>query len=79
MDLSWTASTSTVVGYNIYRGTVSGGPYTVKLNATPVSGTSYTDTAVVAGQAYYYVVTAVDSSGVESVYSNQASATVPTP
>ena len=79
VDLSWTASTSTVVGYNIYRGTVSGGPYTVKLNATPVSGTSYTDTAVVAGQAYYYVVTAVDSSGVESVYSNQASATIPTP
>jgi fibronectin type 3 domain-containing protein len=33
----------------------------------------------VAGQLYYYVVTAVDSSGVESVYSNQASATVPTP
>ena len=78
VDLSWTASTSTVVGYNIYRGTVSGGPY-VKLNATAVSGTSYTDTGVVAGQLYYYVVTAVDSSGVESVYSNQASATIPTP
>ena len=78
VDLSWTASTSTVVGYNIYRGTVSGGPY-VKLNATVVSGTSYTDTGVAAGQLYYYVVTAVDSSGVESVYSNQASATVPTP
>jgi hypothetical protein len=79
VDLSWTASTSTVVGYNIYRGTVNGGPYTTKLNASPVSGVTYTDTSVVAGQTYYYVVTAVDSSGNESVYSNQAPATVPTP
>lgn len=79
VDLSWTASTSTVVGYNIYRGTVNGGPYTIKLNPSPVSGVTYTDTTVVAGQLYYYVVTAVDSSGNESVYSNQASATVPTP
>lgn len=79
VDLSWTASTSTVVGYNIYRGTVSGGPYAVKLNPSPVAGTTFTDTTVQAGQAYFYVVTAVDSSGTESVDSNQASATVPTP
>lgn len=78
VDLSWTASTSTVAGYNIYRGTGNGGPYT-KLNPSLVSGVTYTDTSVVAGQLYYYVVTAVDSSGNESVYSNQASATVPTP
>ena len=34
---------------------------------------------VQSGQTYYYVVTAVDSSNVESTYSNQASATIPTP
>lgn len=79
VDLSWTASTSVVVGYNVYRGTVSGGPYATKLNSAVVPGTAYTDTAVVAGQTYFYVVTAVDANGVESVYSNQASALVPTP
>jgi ASPM-SPD-2-Hydin domain-containing protein/BACON domain-containing protein len=79
VSLSWVASTTpNVVGYNIYRGTVSGGPYAV-LNASPNVGLTYTDMAVTAGQTYYYVVTAVDSSGNESVVSNQAAVTVPTP
>ena len=76
VTLNWTASTSTVSGYNVYRSTVSGGPY-AKLNSTLIATTTYTDTAVQSGQTYYYVVTAVDSSGVESVYSTQVSATVP--
>jgi fibronectin type 3 domain-containing protein len=63
----WTASTSTLVGYNVYRGTVSGGAYTVKLSSSPVPRTAYTDTTVEPGQQYSYVVTAVDSNGVESV------------
>ncbi len=78
VTLSWTASTSTVVGYNIYRSTVPGGPYTL-VTSSPVSTTTYTDTTVQAGVTYYYVVTAVDASGNESVYSNEASASVPTP
>ena len=44
-----------------------------------VVGAAYTDTGVAAGQTYFYVVTAVDANGAESVYSNQASALVPTP
>jgi hypothetical protein len=76
--LSWTASTSSVVGYNIYRGSVSGGPYTL-LTSSPVAGTSYTDLTVQAGQIYFYVVTAVAASGTESVFSNEVSATIPTP
>ena len=76
VDLSWAASTSSVVGYFIYRGSVSGGPYT-KLNSTPNTTTSYTDTTVVSGQTYYYVVTAIDSSNVESSHSNEVSASVP--
>ncbi len=44
--LNWLASTSTVAGYNIYRGTVSGGPYTKISPATPVSAVTYTDTFV---------------------------------
>jgi hypothetical protein len=79
VSLSWVASTSsTVVGYNIYRGSVSGGPYTM-LNSTPQAGLSYTDMTVLAGQTYYYVVTAVDGSGNESVVSNEVAVTIPTP
>ena len=74
--LSWTASTSPVVGYNAYRSTTSGGPYT-KLNSSLISGTTYSDQTVQHGTTYYYVTTAVNSQGVESVYSNQAVATVP--
>jgi len=77
--LNWTASTSSnVTGYNVYRATQSGGPYT-KLTSSPVVGTSYTDVTVLAGQSYYYVTTAVDSSSNESVYSNEATAAVPSP
>jgi len=78
VSLSWAASTSTVVGYNVYRGTQSGGPYAV-LNSAADASTTYTDSTVQAGQTYYYVVTAVDGSGNESVNSNQAQAVVPTP
>jgi Abnormal spindle-like microcephaly-assoc'd, ASPM-SPD-2-Hydin len=78
VDLSWNPSTSTIVGYNIYRGSISGGPYTKinsSLNATP----NYTDSTVQSGQTYFYVTTAVNSTGVESAHSNEVSAVVPTP
>jgi fibronectin type 3 domain-containing protein len=38
---------------------------------------TFTDTTVQAGHTYYYVVTAVDSSNVESTYSNQVVASIP--
>jgi hypothetical protein len=76
-SLNWTASTSSnVTGYNVYRATQSGGTYT-KLTSSPVAGTSYTDVTVRAGQTNYYVTTAIDSGGNESVYSNEATAVVP--
>jgi hypothetical protein len=78
VDLSWNPSTSAVVGYNIYRATASGGPYT-KINSFLDAAGSYTDVSVQSGQNYFYVATAVDSSGVESGYSNEVSAVVPTP
>ena len=74
--LSWTASTSVVTGYNTYRGSISSGPYT-KINSSLTAGTAYTDTSVVSGQTYYYVVTAVDSNNVESTFSNQVQAVIP--
>jgi Abnormal spindle-like microcephaly-assoc'd, ASPM-SPD-2-Hydin len=76
--LSWTASTSTVIGYDVYRGSVSGGPYTL-VNSSIVAGTQYVDSSVLAGQTYYYVATAVDSGNRESTYSDQVVANVPTP
>jgi len=77
--LSWDASTSSgVVGYNVYRGSVSGGPYG-RINSALEAVTAYTDSAVTAGQTYYYVTTAVDGSGNESGYSNQTQAVIPTP
>jgi fibronectin type 3 domain-containing protein len=77
VDLSWTASAG-AVGYNIYRGTVSGGPYTI-INSSLDATTTYIDSTVVSGQTYYYVTTAVNSDSQESGYSNQAQAIIPNP
>jgi ASPM-SPD-2-Hydin domain-containing protein/HYDIN/CFA65/VesB family protein/centrosomal CEP192-like protein len=75
--LAWTASTSTVSGYNVYRGTTTNGPYATKLNSSLVGSVQFTDSTVTAGQTYFYVVTAVDSNNVESTFSNQATAIIP--
>jgi hypothetical protein len=76
VSLSWTPSTSVVIGYNSYSSTVSGGPYG-KLNASPEAATSYTDNSVNSGSTYFYVVTAVDSNGLEGPFSQEVSAAVP--
>jgi fibronectin type 3 domain-containing protein len=73
---SWAASTSQVVGYNVYESGKSGGPYT-KLTATPVASLSYTDSHVAGGQTRYYIATAVDASGNESMPSNEVQAVMP--
>lgn len=79
VSLTWVTSVSpSVAGYNIYRGSTSGGPYT-KLNSSLIVGTNYTDNTVQSGQSYYYVGTAVDTSSTESGYSNQTMAVIPTP
>jgi hypothetical protein len=74
--LTWSASTSTVSGYNVYRSTVSGSGFT-KLNSSPVARLNYSDTAVQSGTTYFYVATSVDSGGDESANSNQVSAAIP--
>jgi len=79
VNLSWTASVSqNVTGYNVYRGTQTGGPYS-KINPVLDASTLYTDTTVVDGTTYYYVTTSVNSSNEESAYSNQATAVIPPP
>jgi hypothetical protein len=75
--LSWDrSSSSTVDGYFVYRSTKPSGPYT-QLNSTPESNPSYSDGSVSNGQVYYYYVTAVSSSNIQSADSNQVSVTIP--
>lgn len=70
VTLTWQASTDAVAGYNVYRGTKKGVEDT-KLTPSPIPGLSFVDTAPVEGQDFY-VVKAVDASGVESLASNEA-------
>ena len=76
--LSWnSSSSSSVTGYNVYRGVKTGGPFT---QITSMNGdNTFTDSSVQSGQTYFYVTTAVDSAGKESAYSNQTQAVIPTP
>jgi len=77
VDLSWRASGSPdVVGYNIYRSNSSNGGYS-RLNSELDADTYFTDATVAGDTTYYYATTAVNSSGKESSYSNQAKVVVP--
>jgi predicted phage tail protein len=75
VSLSWAASTTSNVTYNVYRATTSGG-YSSTPIASAITGTTYTDTTVQAGTTYFYVTKAVDSSGNLSAASNEAQAPV---
>jgi hypothetical protein len=79
IDLNWDApanSSDPVAGYNIYRSTGSGGSFS-KLNASPDSQESYTDSAVQSGTTYVYEIKSVDANGAESSPSNQITLSVP--
>ena len=79
VSLSWAPSVSSnVAGYNIYRSPSPAGPF-VKVNTTLLGGVSFLDLAVRGGQTYYYVATAVDTSGQEGGFSAQVGVTVPAP
>jgi Abnormal spindle-like microcephaly-assoc'd, ASPM-SPD-2-Hydin len=76
VTLSWSDTAAQIAGYNVYRSTVSGGPYT-RINSALDGTTSYTDSTVVSGTTYYYTVTAVGTNGAESAYSSQTAVTIP--
>jgi hypothetical protein len=79
VDLFWNASkSSNVVGYFVYRGTSSGGPF-ARVNSRSTTSTWFTDANVQSGRTYFYVTTAVDTYGRESSFSNTAGAKIPSP
>ena len=61
-------------GYNVYRMTQSGGPRT-RVNTAIVQTAALLDEGLEDGRTYFYVVTAVNSRGVESVASVETSGT----
>ena len=65
-----------ITGYNVYRSTTSGGPYT-KLNTTPYTHEAqlYADPGLTNTTTYYYTVSAIDGSGNESERSAERAAT----
>jgi hypothetical protein len=78
VDLTWTAPSSSedpVAGYHIYRAP-QGGAFTL-LNSSLDTQTAYADSTVVSGSSYTYQVKSVDAAGIESVASNQFTATIP--
>lgn len=80
VDVTWAASAaSALVGYNVYRGTVSGGPYSKISPLLSNTTLVFTDSTVISGQHYFYVVTDLNASGVESATSNEAAVTIPVP
>jgi fibronectin type 3 domain-containing protein len=78
VHLTWDASSSSVVGYRVYRAASAAGPFGV-LSTETLTATEYEDSTVSSGTTYYYQVTAFDTSGEESAGSNVAKAVIPSP
>jgi beta-lactam-binding protein with PASTA domain/beta-glucanase (GH16 family) len=85
-QLSWGASTSASVTYNVYRSETAN--FTPSAQTTPdghiksliaanVSGTSFTDSNLAPGMTYYYAVSASGGYSGEEFASKQASVTLP--
>src|SRR5215467_8551944 len=76
VSLTWKASKSEVLGYNVYRGTSSGGPYS-RINSELVRELTYKDENVPGSRTYYYVTRAVDANGRESANSSEITVSIP--
>jgi len=80
--LSWQtvldADDQPVAGYNLYRGTSASGPYT-RINPATLVDAYFEDLTAVIGTRYYYTVTSVDDSGIESTYSPSVSIVLTAP
>lgn len=81
--LTWTASTTAGVGYQVFRETESGictpttsgaGPRCLLLNATPITALTFTDAGVSTAATLWYVVRATNANG-NSPYTNEVKVT----
>jgi IPT/TIG domain-containing protein len=77
VSLFWDAPATAAAYYKVYRGTVTGGSYS--LLSTNVTSTTYEDSTVQSGATYYYVTTTVNAAGLESIFSNELKSVIPTP
>ncbi|MFA5839973.1 MAG: 6-bladed beta-propeller [Candidatus Margulisiibacteriota bacterium] len=72
LSLSWEANTEVdIVGYNIYRGISPEVLY--KINSYAITQESYADSGLINLVYYYYKITAINTIGAESKYSNMVS------
>jgi hypothetical protein len=74
-QIAWTAKDG-AEGYNVYRGTIAGGPY-LKVATAPKAGKLYVDKSVTSGNTYYYVVRPFGLALNELCQSNEVTAVVP--
>ena len=69
--LTWTASTDgSVSGYHVYRSSNQFGPYTCLTSGTLVTGTTYQDASVPAGDVYYQVRSVKTETHTSTSYAN---------
>jgi fibronectin type 3 domain-containing protein len=57
VSLSWLPATG-AASYNVYRGTVASGPYSLLASATQPA---YTDNTVISGASYFYEISVAGS------------------
>lgn len=68
--LAWSAVDG-AKGYNLYRGSYSGGESTTPITDFPITDTNYTDPNVNNGQIYYYICKAILADNTEVPASNE--------
>jgi M6 family metalloprotease-like protein len=79
ITLKWRKSTGTdFLRYHIYSGSLSGPTTKADSTTNGIADTSKIINGLTRGQTYYYYITAVNTDGVESSYSNVSSAVVKT-
>lgn len=75
IQVTWTDSTDpNAASVNVYRATVSGGPYTKIASGIAMGVQTYNDVGLVPFRIYYYVTTEVDNNSNESAFSAETSA-----
>jgi fibronectin type 3 domain-containing protein len=76
VTLTWTPNTDTdLAGYKIYRATASGA-YGAALATVPAGTVTHLATGLAVNTTYFFVITAYDTAGNESPFSNEVSKSI---